>query len=56
VEAAEQSLIGQPPGEAAFQAAADRVLAGARGFGSNDFKIPLTRRTLSAVLAETTQV
>jgi len=28
------------------------VLAGARGQGENDFKIPLTRRTLRAVVAE----
>jgi xanthine dehydrogenase YagS FAD-binding subunit len=28
------------------------VLEGARGFGSNDFKIPLARQTLSAVLAQ----
>ncbi|MCP6423694.1 hypothetical protein NL463_30740, partial [Klebsiella pneumoniae] len=33
-------------------AAADRVLAGARGYGSNDFKIPLARRTLRAVMDE----
>ena len=32
-----------------------RVLEGARGFGGNDFKIPLTRRTLHSVLAETTR-
>ena len=33
-------------------AASDRVLEGARGQGSNDFKIPLTRRTLRATVAE----
>lgn len=33
-------------------AAADAVLAGARGRGTNDFKIPLTRRTLQATVAE----
>jgi xanthine dehydrogenase YagS FAD-binding subunit len=38
-----------------FNAAADAVLDGARGFGGNDFKIPLTRRTLHSVLAETTR-
>ncbi|MDP4021267.1 xanthine dehydrogenase family protein subunit M [Methylobacterium sp. NEAU 140] len=36
-------------------AAADAVLAGARGYGSNDFKIPLTRRTLRAVMAQATR-
>jgi len=38
-----------------FSVAADAVLEGARGFGGNDFKIPLTRRTLHSVLAETTR-
>jgi xanthine dehydrogenase YagS FAD-binding subunit len=38
-----------------FDAAANGVLDGARGFGGNDFKIPLTRRTLHSVLAETTR-
>ena len=31
------------------------LLAEARGFGANDFKIPLTRRTLVSVLTELTQ-
>src|SRR6202140_3204890 len=34
---------------------AHAVLDGARGFGGNDFKLPLTRRTLHAVLAEITR-
>jgi xanthine dehydrogenase YagS FAD-binding subunit len=51
VEAAEQAMAGQPAAAAA-DVAADRVLEGARGFGSNDFKIPLARQTLSAVLAQ----
>jgi xanthine dehydrogenase YagS FAD-binding subunit len=38
---------------ASFNAAANAVLEGARGFGGNDFKLPLTRRTLHSVLAET---
>ncbi len=37
------------------EAAADAVLKGARGYGSNDFKIPLTRRTLRAVVAQATR-
>ncbi len=37
------------------RAAADEVLRGARGFGSNDFKIPLTRRTLRSVVADATK-
>jgi len=55
VEAAESALIGSTFGDAtgaAFQAAADGVLAGARGYGHNDFKIPLVRRTLQAALNE----
>ena len=36
-------------------AAADAVLAGARGYGANDFKIPLARRTLRAVVAQATR-
>ena len=48
VEAAEAALVATGSADAA----ADRVLEGARGQGSNDFKIPLTRRTLRAVMAE----
>ena len=33
---------------------ADRLLAGAKGHGENDFKIPLARRTVIAVLTEAT--
>jgi xanthine dehydrogenase YagS FAD-binding subunit len=52
VEAAEQEVADRPANAATLNAAADRVLHGARGYGSNDFKIPLTRRTLAAVLTE----
>jgi xanthine dehydrogenase YagS FAD-binding subunit len=34
------------------QAAADALLAGAKGHGRNDFKIPLARRVLAAVVAD----
>ena len=51
---AEDALIGQPPSTAAFEASADTLLAGAKGFGANDFKIPLTRRTLIACLRDMT--
>lgn len=47
IEGAEQALV-----NGGVDAAADAVLAGARGQGANDFKIPLTRRTLRAVVAE----
>jgi xanthine dehydrogenase YagS FAD-binding subunit len=49
-EAAEDAMRGAEPGPAA-DAAADVLLAGARGHGANDFKIPLARRTLAAVVA-----
>jgi xanthine dehydrogenase YagS FAD-binding subunit len=52
VEAAEAELTGARLGDPTAAAAADRLLAGAQGFGHNDFKIPLVRGTLSAVLAE----
>jgi xanthine dehydrogenase YagS FAD-binding subunit len=55
VAQAEQRLANSPANAATFDAAANAVLAGARGFGGNDFKIPLTRRTLHSVLAETTR-
>ena len=54
-EAVEAALVGQEPTDAAFNAAADALLADAKGYGSNDFKIPLTRRTLIATLRELTQ-
>ncbi len=52
---AEEALIGAKPGEAAFDRAGDTVLSGARGYGHNDFKIPLAKRTLNAVLAAATR-
>ena len=52
---AEQRLTNVPANTATFDTAANAVLEGARGFGSNDFKMPLTRRTLHSVLAETTR-
>lgn len=54
-EAVEAALVGQEPTDASFYAAADALLADARGYGSNDFKIPLTRRILVATLRELTQ-
>ena len=50
--AAERMLTGQAPSPELFARAAEAVLEGARGQGHNDFKIPLLRRTLAAVLAE----
>ncbi|KQR83254.1 FAD binding domain-containing protein [Sphingomonas sp. Leaf343] len=50
----EVALVGQPATTATFEAAADALLADARGYGSNDFKIPLARRTLIASLRDLT--
>lgn len=55
-EAVEAALTGQSPSPALFARAADLLLAGAKGQGDNDFKIPLLRRTLVAVLHEVTEV
>jgi xanthine dehydrogenase YagS FAD-binding subunit len=52
VPQAEDKLAGASANEGTFDAAATAVLNGARGHGSNNFKIPLTKRTLRAVLAE----
>jgi len=51
-ERVEAVLVGQRPTGELFGKAADVLLAEAKGFGHNDFKIPLTRRTLRAVLAD----
>lgn len=57
VPAAETLLAGATAAGAAVSsasadAAADAVLAGARGYGHNDFKLALLRRTLRAVLTD----
>ena len=50
VEAAEERLVGQPAGEAAFGAAADAILQGARGYGHNDFKLALAKNAIVQAL------
>ena len=50
----EAALIGKAPSTAVFEAAADALLADAKGHGANDFKIPLARRTLIACLRDLT--
>ena len=55
VRAAEETLAGARARAGGFDAASDVALNGARGHGSNDFKIPLARRTLNAVLAQATE-
>ena len=49
---AEAALLGQTATEANFRLAAEAELADAKGYGSNDFKIPLARRTLVATLRD----
>ena len=51
---AEAALVGKPAGTEAFEAAADALLREARGYGHNDFKIVLARRTLIACLRDLT--
>jgi xanthine dehydrogenase YagS FAD-binding subunit len=48
---AEAVLAGATVERASFDAAGAAALAGAQGYGHNDFKIPLARRTLRATLA-----
>ena len=49
-------LLGKEPSLDLFDKAADLLLEDARGYGENDFKIPLARRTLTAVLCNATGV
>jgi xanthine dehydrogenase YagS FAD-binding subunit len=53
--AVEEALVGNEPSTAVFEAAAEALLRDARGWGHNDFKIPLARRTLIATLRELTE-
>jgi xanthine dehydrogenase YagS FAD-binding subunit len=49
VEAAEASLVNARVDDTqAIARASDAVLAGAQGFGSNDFKLPLARRVMAS--------
>jgi xanthine dehydrogenase YagS FAD-binding subunit len=52
--AVEAALVGREPTDHVFAAAADALVAPAKGHGSNDFKIPLARRTLIATLRDLT--
>ncbi len=52
--AVEAALVGKAPSTETFEAAAAALLKNAKGFGSNDFKIPLTRRLLIACLRDLT--
>jgi xanthine dehydrogenase YagS FAD-binding subunit len=52
---AEGSLAGAALTRQSYDAAGAAALMNARGYGHNDFKIPLARRTLRATLAEATE-
>ena len=47
-------LAGEAPSPAVFEKAADTLLRNAQTHGGNDFKVPLARRVLRAVLEEAT--
>jgi xanthine dehydrogenase YagS FAD-binding subunit len=49
---AEAALVGAALTRASFDAAGIAALRNARGYGYNDFKIPLARRTLRATLTD----
>jgi xanthine dehydrogenase YagS FAD-binding subunit len=53
---AEAALSGATLTRASYDAAGTEALKNARGYGRNDFKIPLARRTLRATLAEATGI
>ena len=52
VAEAEALLEGTAPSAEAFAAVADRLLQGARGYGSNDFKIPLAHAAIIRALGQ----
>jgi xanthine dehydrogenase YagS FAD-binding subunit len=52
---AEAALVGQSADRTTFAKAADIVLRDARGFGHNDFKIDLARRTMIRALDQAAQ-
>jgi xanthine dehydrogenase YagS FAD-binding subunit len=55
VEEAERELEGKQAGEAAFTLAAERILQGARGWGQNDFKLPLAKNAIVQALMTATR-
>jgi len=52
---AEARLTGQPATRETFEAAAELALHGAKGFGANDFKIPLAKRAIVRALETATR-
>ena len=56
VPAAERSLVGKKAGDAAFREAATLLLQGAKGYGHNDFKVELARRSVVRALRDAAAV
>ena len=54
-EEAEALLVGAPPDEVVFNAAANLLLEGASGFSDNTFKIDLARRAIVRALTDATR-
>jgi xanthine dehydrogenase YagS FAD-binding subunit len=52
---AELALVGQPPTVETFERAAAAALTEARGYGDNDFKIPLAQRAIVRALSTLVQ-
>jgi xanthine dehydrogenase YagS FAD-binding subunit len=50
--AAEDLMVGHPATAATFSRVADHLLAGAKGYGHNDFKIPLARKAIVRALEQ----
>jgi xanthine dehydrogenase YagS FAD-binding subunit len=55
VPQAEHAVEGESASPAVFARAGDAVTAGGRGYGHNDFKLPLVKRTLTSVLTAATR-
>jgi len=52
---AEQALLGRPATMAVYREAAEQAMKGAVGYGHNDFKVDLAKRTLCRTLAQVAQ-
>ena len=55
-QSAEALLIGQPATADTFRRVAAKVLEGAKGYGSNDFKIELAKRAIVRALKQATEM
>lgn len=49
---AEAALNGKPANAETFKAAAEAAMKDAKGYGGNDFKVPLAKRAIARVLAD----